>query len=159
MKKYLFIILLCVCCVRVHGQSMNMVNLVNLCNLKNKEAGETLLATKLFKLQYGVDGLNGFVIEHYQTLDKKETVIIGDGFKMANGDVLRTVSYVTDVPQNVVNLVAQSKTSNLKMTFTGADKTDNIYIYDNFLYHVVMKIAINNSKATVDVAQKVAIAN
>lgn len=159
MKKYLLIILFFACCIQVHGQSINLVNLINLSNLNNKQAGETILAGKLFKLQYGEDTPFGFVVEHYQSFDKKETLIIGDGFKQANGDVLRTASYVTDVVQNVVNLIGQAKSSNLKMTFTGSDKTDNIYIYDNMLYHVVMKIAINQSKAVVDIAQKVPIAN
>ncbi len=156
MKKYLLIITLFACCINARGQSISLINLTNLTSLNNQQAGETLLSGKVFKLQYGEE-MKGFIVEHYQTTapaNKLETVIIGDGFKMASGAILHTASYVSANPQNVINLIGQTKGANLKLTFTGSDRQDNIYIYDSFLYHVIMRIAINQSKAVVDVSQK-----
>lgn len=156
MKKYLLILILYLYCTQVHGQSINLLNLTNLTSLNNAQAGETLLAGKLFKLQYGEE-IKGFVVEHYQTTapaNKLETVIIGDGFKMASGAVLHTASYVTADPQHVVNLMGQTKGANLKQTFRGADNQDNIYIYDSYLYHVIIRINFNQNRASIDVSQK-----
>jgi hypothetical protein len=77
---------------------------------------------------------------------KKETIIIGQGFKTANGSILRTVSYVSPNTQDVINLVGQTKTSGLAIFFQGSDAKDNIYIYENFLYHMVVRLALDNSK-------------
>jgi hypothetical protein len=156
MKKYLLIVILYLCCINAHGQSINLLNLTNLTSLNNAQAGETLLAGKAFKLQYGQE-INGFVVEHYQTTapaNNLETVIIGDGFKMASGAVLHTASYVTANPQHIVNLISQTKGINLKETFRGADKQDNIYIYDSYLYHVIMRINFNQTRGSIDVSQK-----
>ncbi|MFD2147153.1 hypothetical protein [Mucilaginibacter antarcticus] len=40
------------------------------------------------------------------------------------------------------------------MFFQGSDARDNIYIYESFLYHVVIRLAINNSKGVIDITQK-----
>lgn len=156
MKKYLFTLLVIICCTHTYGQSITLINLINLTSLNNQQAGDNLTSAKTWHLQYGEE-LNGFVVEHYQTTapqDKIETIIIGTGFKTASGSVLRTVSYVCPNVQNVINMVAQTKTSGLTMFFQGSDKLDNIYIYDNFLYHMVVRLSIGNNKATIDISQK-----
>lgn len=156
MKKYLLIGLLYMCYTNVHGQSINLINLINLTNLNNTDAGNDLTSGKVFGLQLGEE-INGFVVEHYQTnapANKQETVIVGTGYKTANGNVLHSVSYITVNAQNVVNLIGQAKGANLQLTFQGADPQDNIYIYDNFLYHVIFRINFTQTKGVIDISQK-----
>ncbi|MES2809009.1 MAG: hypothetical protein V4619_10315 [Bacteroidota bacterium] len=156
MKKYLLIVLFYMCCNQLHAQSITLLNLLNLANLNNAQIGTTLSANKVWALQYGEE-LNGFVVEHYQTTAqpvKKETIICGTGFKTATGAVLHSLSYVSPTIQDVINLVGETKKAGLNMFFQGSDPKDNIYIYENFLYHVVVRLAINNSKGVIDITQK-----
>jgi hypothetical protein len=156
MKKYLLTLLVYLCCTQLHAQSISLLNLINLTSLNNAQAGTTLTSGKQWYMQYGEE-LNGFVVEHYQSMAepvKKQTIIIGQGFKTASGSILRTVSYVSPNPQDVINLVGQTKTSGLAIFFQGSDVKDNIYIYENFLYHVVVRLALDNSKGVIDITQK-----
>jgi len=103
------------------------------------------------------ENVNGFVVKHYQAFgktSKAETVLTGKGFKVASGVVLYTVSYVTSDPQNIINLINQTKNVGLKLTFQGADQTNNIYIYDNYLYHVTFKLSFNQTVGSIDITQK-----
>jgi hypothetical protein len=156
MKKYFLIPLFCFCCAHLYGQSIKLINLINLTSLNNDDAGQTLTAGKTFQLQFG-EQVDGFVVAHYQTFaaaNKLETVIVGAGFKTASGGVLHTVSYVTANTQNIVNMVGQSKSAGLSLTFTGSDATDNIYIYDSALYHVIFRVNFNQTKGVIDATQK-----
>lgn len=156
-KKYLLTIAIYLCCTQVFGQSINFLNLVNLTSLNNEQAGSTLTANKAWALQYGEE-IKGFVVEHYQTTgvpqNKKETIIIGQGTKTANGSVLHTVSYISPNTRDVLNLTTQAKGQGLIQNFRGSDSTDNIYIYENILYHMVVRISLNNDKAVIDITQK-----
>jgi hypothetical protein len=156
MKKCLLTVIILVCVTRLHAQSITLLNLINLTSLNNAQAGTTLTNNKVWAMQYGEE-LNGFVVEHYKTTEqpvKKETIILGAGFKTATGAVLHTVSYVSPTIKDAINLVGQTKTAGLTMFFQGSDKKDNIYIYENFLYHVVVRLAIDNSKGVIDITQK-----
>jgi hypothetical protein len=156
MKKYLLTLLVYLCCTQLHAQSISLLNLINLTSLNNAQAGTTLTSGKVWYMQYGEE-LDGFVVEHYQSMSqpvKKETIIIGKGFKTANGSILRTVSYVSPNAQDVINLVGQTKISGLAIFFQGSDVKDNIYIYENFLYHMVVRLALDNSKGVIDITQK-----
>ncbi|MFD2863912.1 hypothetical protein [Mucilaginibacter antarcticus] len=156
MKKYLLIVLFYLYCNQLQAQSISLLNLINLANLNNTQIGSTLTSNKVWAMQYGEE-LDGFVVEHYQTTAqpvKKETIIGGVGFKTATGSVLHTVSYVSPNVQYVINLVAETKKAGLNMFFQGSDARDNIYIYESFLYHVVIRLAINNSKGVIDITQK-----
>ncbi|MCC8425622.1 hypothetical protein [Mucilaginibacter sp. UR6-11] len=156
MKKSLLTLIIYLCCTQVYGQHITLLNLINLTSLNNTQAGNTLTSGKTWGLQYGED-LNGFVVEHYQTSaprNRIETIIIGTGIKTASGAILHTVSYVSPNPQDVINLTSQAKGAGLIQNFKGADKQDNIYIYESFLYHMVVRLAIDNSKGVIDVTQK-----
>ena len=156
MKKYLLVVFLYLCGINVHAQSIALDNLINLTSLTNQQAGETLTAGKVFKLQYGEE-VNGFVVQHYQTNapgNKLETVTVGVGFKLANGVILHAVNYFSADPKNITNLISQTKSNSLTLSFQGADKDDNIYIYDNFLYHVVIRLRLDQTKGIIDVTQK-----
>ncbi|WP_345101125.1 hypothetical protein [Mucilaginibacter panaciglaebae] len=156
MKKYLLTVAIYLSCTHVFGQSINLLNIINLTSLNNEQAGSTLTANKAWALQYG-EGVNGFIVEHYQTTaasQKKETLIVGQGVRTANGGILRTVSYLSPNIQDVMNLVEQAKGQGLIQNFRGSDRNGNIYIYENILYHMVVRISHNNDKAVIDITQK-----
>lgn len=157
MKKCLLTIAIYLCCNHAFGQSINLLNILNLTSLNNDQAGSNLTVNKTWALQYGEE-LDGFVVEHYQTTgvpqNKKETIIIGQGTKTATGGVLRTVSYISPKTQDVINLTGQAKSLSLIQNFRGSDRTNNIYIYESQLYHMVVRISLNNDKAVIDVTQK-----
>ncbi|MGZ3756997.1 MAG: hypothetical protein ACXVAY_18985 [Mucilaginibacter sp.] len=156
MKRYLFTLSLFFCVIAASGQSIGLIDLTNLTVLNGDQANDYFVAAKTFKLQYGEE-VNGFLVKHYQTNSKtfkSETVLTGAGYKTANGSKLYTVSYVTNYPQNVLNLIGQAVKAGLKLSFQGVDQVNNIYIYDNFLYHVVMKISLNQNSGVIDITQK-----
>ena len=156
MKKPLFILLLVVCGLNTQAQSIGLFDLINLTSLNGEQINNYFVAGRTFRLQYGEE-VNGFVVKHYQTnapAGKLETVLTGAGYKTANGTVLYTASYVTANAQNILKLVEQTKTANLKESFQGADAANNIFIYDNFLYHIVIKLNFSQTIGSVDVTQK-----
>ena len=156
MKKFLLIALVYFCSTTVYSQSIGLLDLTNLTSLKSGQVEDYFAAGKVFKQQFGED-VNGFVVKHYQTTskaNKSETVLTGGGFKAASGVILYSVSYVTSDPQNIINLINQTKNVSLKLTFQGADQSNNIYIYDNYLYHVIFKLSFNQTAGTVDITQK-----
>jgi hypothetical protein len=156
MKKFLIILCLFFYCADIHAQSISLLELTNLTSLTSIQIENYFTSGKIFKLQFGEE-VNGFVLKHYQTsgkLSKVETVITGTGYKTASGAILYTVSYITSDPQNIINMVDQTKKVNLKLDFQGADPANNIYIYDNFLYHVVIKLNFSQTAGTVDITQK-----
>ncbi|WP_214069968.1 hypothetical protein [Mucilaginibacter sp. dw_454] len=157
MKKCLLTIAIYLSCAHAFGQSTSLLNLINMTSLNNEQAGNNLTANKAWALQYGEDQ-NGMVVEHYQTTgvvqNKKETIILGQGYKTANGGILHTISYVSPNPQDVINLAGQAKASLLIQNFRGSDKDYNIYIYESILYHMVVRISLNNDKGVIDITQK-----
>lgn len=156
MRKIVLALLICCCGASAGAQSITLLNLMNLTSLNNKQAADDIAARKAFKLQYGEE-VDGFLVEGYTTTaprNKLETIIVGRGFKLASGGVLHTASYISANPQDVVNLMGQVKGANLKQTFHGADDKDNIYIYDSFLYHMVVRMNFDGTRSTVDISQK-----
>lgn len=156
MKKYLFALLFLSCVAVARGQSISLLNLANLTNLTNKQAAEDIASRKVFKLQHG-ELIDSFLVEHYQTTapkNKLETIVVGKGYKLATGGVLHTVTYVSADPQNVINLMAQAKSVNLLEGFHGADQYDKIYVFDNSLYRVVVRMSFDQKRSTIDISQK-----
>lgn len=156
MRKLLSIVLILVFGASAGAQSINLMNLTNLAGLGNKQAADDIAAHKLFKLQSGEQ--NGeFLIETYKTAatrNKIEAIIIGRGYKLASGGVLHTVSYVSANPQDVINLMGQIGSINVKQSFHGSDKSDNIYIYDSFLYRMTVRLSFDGSRSSVEISQK-----
>jgi hypothetical protein len=160
MKKYLLILIIFGSCIKTYGQSISLLDLANLTSLKSNQVDDYFINGRIFKLQYG-EQVNDFLVKHYQVIsktNKQETVLTGTGFKTSSGAILYTVSYVTNDPQNIINLINQTKSVALKLTFQGADETNNIYIYDSFLYHVVFRLTFNQTSGTVDITQKIVFA-
>jgi hypothetical protein len=156
MKKLLIVLCLYFASSSTYGQSITLFRLINLVNFTDEQAGSDLSAGKVFSLQFGEE-VNGFVVKHYQTNapgDKMEKVMVGTGFKAIGGAVLHTVSYISGNTQNTINLMGQAHACGFSLSFQGVDHDDNIYIYDNFLYHMVVRISINNTKGVIDVSQK-----
>jgi len=156
MRKFLLALLILGWGASAGAQSISLLNLINLTGLNSKQAADDLAARKAFKLEYGQE-IDGFLVEGYITTaprNKLETVIVGKGFKLASGGVLHSVSYVSANAQDVINLMGQVKGANLKQTFHGADEKDNIYIFDSFLYHMVVRMNFDGTRSTVDISQK-----
>ncbi len=159
MKKFLLIPVLFFCCITAYGQSISLIDLTNLTSLNRQQIIDYFVAGRVFKLQDGQE-VNGFLVEQYQTNaspSKKEAVFVGGGHKLGGGDILYTASYTTSDPQNIINMINQTKNAGLRLTFQGADRADNIYIYDSFLYHVTIRLSFNQTKGTIDVMQKIAL--
>lgn len=157
MKKILLLLVVIISWhIAARAQSISLLNLTNLTSLNNKQAADDFAARKAFRLQWGEE-VGGFLIETYQTQaprNKVETVTVGRGFKLASGGVLYTVSYVSADPQHVLNLMEQSKSINVKQTFQGSDTTDNIYIFDSFLYRMTVRMSFDRSRSSIDISQK-----
>ena len=156
MRKLLLALLISGWSASAGAQSINLLNLMNLSSLNNKQAADDLAARKAFKLDFGQE-IDGFVVEGYISnapRNKLETIIVGRGFKLASGGVLHTVSYISANAQDVINLMGQVKSANLKQTFRGADEKDNIYIFDSFLYHMVVRMNFDGTRSIVEVSQK-----
>ncbi len=156
MKRYVIAVLLLFSCISAYSQSIGLLDMINLTSLKPEQVENYFVAGRVFQLQFG-ETVDGMLVKHYQSAGKtpkQETVLTGAGVKTASGDVLHTVSYVTSDPQNIINLIGQTKSVNLKLTFQGADAVNNIYIYDNFLYHVVIKLNFTQTVGSVDITQK-----
>src|SRR5215217_205122 len=156
MRKYLVIVAIIALVASARAQSVSLLNLTNLTSLNNKQAADDIAARKVFKLQTGEE-LDGFLVETYQTVaprNKVETIVVGKGYKLASGGALYTVTYTSANAQDVINLMGQAKSINVKQTFHGADAYDNIYIFDSFLYRMVVRIRLDGSRSVVDISQK-----
>jgi len=155
-KKPLLILLLFFACINVYGQSVDLLDLTTLASLNSNQVEGYFSSGRVFKLQCGED-VNGFLVKHYLATpkpNKQETILTGAGYKSATGVVLNTISYVTNDPKNIINLINQTKTVGLKLTFQGADGRNNIYVYDSQLFHVVIKLSYNQTFGALDMTQK-----
>ncbi|TSD63427.1 hypothetical protein FFF34_017710 [Inquilinus sp. KBS0705] len=156
MKKYFLLLLFFCLRLAANAQNISFFDLTNLTNLSDGEAHNYLTLGGNFKQLY-IQEIDGNKIEHFKTLNPKvaeQTVTVGKNIKLANGTILRTVSYTTRDPQHVVNMIGQARRSRLIMKFQGMDATNNIYVFDNEFYHVSMYISTTENTASVEVKQK-----
>lgn len=154
-KGIIAIIMLCVS-AGLHAQSISFFDLTNLTNLSEGQAHTYLVLGGVFKHEYQEE-INGKKLEHFRSKSNKvppQTIIIGQNEIQANGTILRTVTYTTEDPQHIVNLIAQAKRSKLILKFQGQDQLNNIYKFDNEFYSIVMLISTSNNKGSVQVTQK-----
>lgn len=138
------------------AQSISFFDLTNLSNLSNGEAHTYLVLGKVFKQQY-LQEIRGNKIERFRSIVpnvKEQTVTIGDNIPLPDGKFLRRVSYTTQDPQHIVNLIAQAKRSRMVMKFQGTDASNNIYVFDNDFYHITMLISTTERKGSVEIKQK-----
>jgi hypothetical protein len=156
MKKYLFLALLSFCGVDLFGQSVTINDLTNISNLSNADAHNYLVLAKGFKKEYTQE-VDGRDTEHLNKvgLDKnQEKVVIGVGTKLSSGTILHTVTYTTTTPVHIFHLITQAKKQGLSMKFQGADSVNNIYLFDNDFFHIVMFINRDNTFGSVEIKQK-----
>lgn len=156
MKKYLLITLLAFCGADLFGQSITLNDLTNISNLANDEAHNYLVIGKGFKQEY-LQEVNGNTLEHLHKVSankKAETVIIGQGTKLSNGSILRTVTYQSQTAKHLFNLITQAKNAGLKMNIQGADAVNNIYLFDNSFFHIAFFVNRDNTYGSVEVKQK-----
>jgi hypothetical protein len=140
----------------VFGQSITINDLTNISNLPNDEAHNYVVLGKGFKQEYLQDvGSNMLEHLHKTGTDKKEeSLIIGEGTKLSNGTILRTVTYKSQTTQHLFNLITQAKSAGLKMNIQGADAVNNIYLFDNNFFHITILVNRNNTFGSVVVKQK-----
>jgi hypothetical protein len=156
MKRTLLIVLLLFCGATVFAQSITINDLANISNLSNAEAHNYLTLGKKFKRQY-IQDVDGNSIEHLNRVGadhKEETVVIGVGSKLSSGAVLRTVTYTTSTSQHIINLIGQAKHMGLIMKLHGADVKNDIYLFDNDFFHIVIFLNHDNVSGSVEVHQK-----
>jgi hypothetical protein len=156
MNKYILITLLTFCCANVFGQSITINDLTNISNLPNDEAHKYVVLGKGFKQEY-LQGVGSNTLEHLHktgTDKKEESLIIGEGAKLSNGNILRTVTYKSQTTQHLFNLITQAKSAGLKMNIQGADAVNNIYLFDNNFFHITILVNRNNTFGSVVVKQK-----
>jgi hypothetical protein len=156
MRKYFFILMLICFGSNAWAQSISFFDLTNLSNLSNGEAHTYLVLGKVFKQQY-LQEIRGKKIERFRSIVpnvKEQTVTIGDNIPLSDGKFLRRVSYTTQDPQHIVNLIAQAKRSRMVMKFQGTDASNNIYVFDNDFYHITMLISTTERKGSVEIKQK-----
>ncbi|WP_454801492.1 hypothetical protein [Mucilaginibacter phyllosphaerae] len=156
MKKYCLIVWLICVGVSTQAQSISFFDLTNLINLTGGQAHNYLSMGKIFKSQY-IEEKDGQEIERFRSVSnkvKQQYIAIGKSTTLANGTVLRTVTYDTTDPQHIVNLIAQARRAKLILKFQGADRFNNIYKFDNEFYDITMTISTTENKGQVVVKQK-----
>ncbi len=156
MRKFVLALVVMALTLTANAQSISLMNLANLTSLNNQQAADDINARKQFKLQSGGEA-DGFLVETYQTTaprGKVETIVVGMGYKLASGGILHSVTYTSANPQDAINLMGQAKSINVKQSFHGTDAQDNIYIFDSFLYRMVVRIRLDGSRAVIDISQK-----
>lgn len=156
MKRFLILTFLVALCLGTQAQSISFFDLTNLTNLTDGQAHTYLSLGNVFKHQY-LEEKDGNKIEHFRsksTVEKEQTITIGENTRFSNGTVLRTVTYNTTDPQHIVNLIAQARRSKLVMKFQGQDRFNNIYRFDNEFYAITMTISTTENKGQVVVKQK-----
>lgn len=156
MKRALLIALLLFCSVAVFAQSITINDLANISNLSNAEAHNYLTLGKKFKRQY-IQDVDGNSIEHLNKVgpdNKEETIVIGVGSKLSSGTILRTVTYATSTSQHIINLIGQAKHMGLIMKLHGSDAKNDIYLFDNDFFHIVIFLNHDNISGSVEVHQK-----
>ncbi|HEY8930471.1 MAG TPA: hypothetical protein VIM55_14820 [Mucilaginibacter sp.] len=157
MKKYLFLIpAMLLASLSMYGQNTNFNDLVYYTNLTNGEVYSNLLQGNSFRQDYSID-VNGHEVEYFKNIAGKpntEKIVVGNYTKLYNGTVLRTVSYTSNDPQHIINMIAQAKRYGLDMKFHGADEANNIYLFDNSFYTVSIYLRRDQTSGLVEIKQK-----
>ena len=156
MKKYLLAILTLCFSAATYAQSISFAELTNFTSRTNGEVYEYLTDGRVFKQEYSQD-VQGQKMDHYKnihTQQKVETIVVGKYYKAADGSAIRTVNYTSTEPQDIINLIGQIKKSGLDQILHGADAKNNIYIFDNNFFHVIVNLSVAKNAGSVEIAQK-----
>jgi hypothetical protein len=106
----------------------------------------------------GSQTLNGKTFRLYKstnnTIDKTETVLVGEGIKTSSGNTSHEVIYNTSQEHDLRNLLAQAKQSNLNLIFQGTNISSDIYRFDNSFFTASVSLAFDKKSGNVDVWQK-----
>jgi hypothetical protein len=157
MKKYLFFLpLFLFYTLSIHGQSVKFSDLVYFTSLTNQQVYDNLKEGKAFRQDYTTD-VKGQELEYFKNTGNKpntEKIIVGSFTKLYDGTVLRTVSYTSTDPQNIINMISQTKRYGLDLKFRGADPFNTIYLFDNSFYHVSIYLRRDQTSGLVEIKQK-----
>jgi hypothetical protein len=164
MKKYPFLLsALFLWSITAYGQSIKFNDLVYYTNLTNGEVFTTLMEGNKFKQDFTTE-VNGQEWEYFKSITGKKTdvyakpdtekITVGRYTKLYNGTLLRTVNYTSTNPQNIINMISQAHKYGLTKKFQGADRSNNIYLFENDYYEVSIYLRRDESSGLVEIKQK-----
>jgi hypothetical protein len=131
-----------------------MLNLTGMTDVQSHD----LLLSKGFKAT-GPQTLNGKTYDQFTrtnkgTPDQTESLLLGAAIKTISGNTAHEVIYNTQQEQDLNNLLAEAKKSNLSLIFQGTDESSNIYRFDNSLFRASISFAFDKKSGNIDVQQK-----
>ena len=157
MKKYLlFLPCLLLSALSMQGQSVKFNDLVYYTGLDNGQVFNTIIQGNAFKQEFTITQ-NGQDIETFKNVGTKpntEKIVVGKYVKLYDGTLLRTVTYNSTIPQNIINMIGQARRYGLTLKFRGADDDNNIYLFDNDFYHVSIYLRRDQKSGLVEIKQK-----
>jgi hypothetical protein len=157
MKRYLFAALFIFACTGTFAQSLSFTDLLNMTGMSDAQLHDFLSSSRGFRAM-GLQSVNGRAYQQFKlekgTTDKMESVLVGVGVKSVSGITTHEIIYNNTQEQDLNNLLAQAKKSNLTLLFQGADLTSNIYRFDNSLFRASVSLAFDKKSGNVDVQQK-----
>jgi hypothetical protein len=140
----------------MYGQNIKFNDLVYFTSLTNRQVFDNLMQGNAFRQDY-TTSVNGQEVEYFKSIGAKpnsEKINVGVFTKLYNGTILRTVTYTSNDPQNILSMISQAKRYGLLLKFRGVDDSNNIYLYDNDFYHVSIFLRRDQSSGMVEIKQK-----
>jgi hypothetical protein len=140
----------------MHGQSIKFNDLAYFTSLTNRQVFDNLLQSNYFRQDFTITE-NGQEIETFKNIGTKpnsEKIITGHFTKLYDGTMLRTVTYTSTNPQDILNMIGQAKRYGLELKFRGADDANNIYLFDNNYFHVSIYLRRDQTQGLVEIKQK-----
>ncbi len=156
MKRYLLLPVLFLFSTNMYGQNIKFNDLVYFTSLTNRQVFDNLMQGNAFRQDY-TTSVNGQEVEYFKSIGAKpnsEKINVGVFTKLYNGTILRTVTYTSNDPQNILSMISQAKRYGLLLKFRGVDDSNNIYLYDNDFYHVSIFLRRDQSSGMVEIKQK-----
>jgi len=157
MKKNLFFLFLFLFfSLEMDAQSIKFGDLVYFTSLTNRQVYNILLQGNDFRQESATE-VNGQTILSFKNIVNKtfsEKIIVGSSTTADDGTILRTVQYTSTDINDILYMISQAKIYGLKLGFRGADPDNNIYLYDNDFYHVVIHLRRDQKSGSVEIRQK-----
>lgn len=156
MKRYFLLPVLFLFSTNMYGQNIKFNDLVYFTSLTNRQVFDNLMQGNAFRQDY-TTSVNGQEVEYFKSIGAKpnsEKINVGVFTKLYNGTILRTVTYTSNDPQNILSMISQAKRYGLLLKFRGVDDSNNIYLYDNDFYHVSIFLRRDQSSGMVEIKQK-----
>ena len=157
MRKFLFVLLMCLASMVTYAQSLSFEELANLTNMSEEHAHDYLLVSKGFKAAgtqlFNGRGFDRFISNRVDPV-KTEVILLGPTFRTASGNISRKVYYSTLRQADIDAMLAQAKKSTMTLVFEGSDHDKNIYRFDNSLFMAILSIGFDKRYGSVQLEEK-----